>query len=161
MLQVARFLTKSLTDMAKGKSLAPSVQYLQELKKENLTLIVTQDNVGCPHFINNILRNLACVAVKNMTLKLEEGVKNGLTQKQSWDSYASISLTEGSVAHAIYIIHKFYLDFISKIAEPKLKAVMTKLCTLYGLERIVERASQVYSAGIIAPEAFKLISSKR
>jgi hypothetical protein len=38
MLQVARFLFKSLTTLQKGKPLAPSAQYLENLKKGNLSL---------------------------------------------------------------------------------------------------------------------------
>ena len=38
MLQVARFLAKSLNTLRKGKPLDPSIKYLENLKKGNLSL---------------------------------------------------------------------------------------------------------------------------
>ena len=75
MLQVARFLFKSLINLQKGKKLEPSVQYISELAKGQLNLTVEEKNLDCPHFVNTILRNFSCVAIKNMALKLNKGVK--------------------------------------------------------------------------------------
>lgn len=38
MLQVARFLFKNLVNLQKGKALPPSIQYLEDLKKGDLTI---------------------------------------------------------------------------------------------------------------------------
>jgi hypothetical protein len=42
MLQVARFLLQGLRRLQKGKKLAPSAEYLQELVKGDLQLEVTE-----------------------------------------------------------------------------------------------------------------------
>jgi acyl-CoA oxidase len=96
-----------------------------------------------------------------MASKLSEGVKQGMTEKQAWDTFAGISLCEAGIAHSIFTVHTFYINFVQTIQEPNLKTVMTKLCVLYGLEKIIERASRVYESGILAPEAFQLINEKR
>lgn len=81
MLQVARFLFKALMRLQKGRKLAPSVQYLEELAKGDLSIKVDERSLDCPFFVNAILRNFACVAVKNMALKLAKGMKQGLSEK--------------------------------------------------------------------------------
>ena len=68
-----------------------------------------------------------------MALKLGKGIAEGLSEKESWNSYAGISLTEAATAHSIYTIHGYYLDFTKKIEDPRLKAVLSKFCLLYGV----------------------------
>ena len=71
MLQVARFLFKSLNSLQKGKPLDLSIKYLEKLKKGNLSIEVkTEDSLNCPYFVHQILTNFACVSVKNMGLKI-------------------------------------------------------------------------------------------
>ena len=48
-----------------------------------------------------------------------------------------------------------------KIQPESLKNVMKKLCLLWGIEKLIERASQVYVTGILTPDAFKLLQAKR
>jgi len=72
-----------------------------------------------------------------MASKLSQGVKEGLSEKNAWDTYAGLSLNDAAVAHSIYTIHWFYLRATQKIKSPSLKAVMTKLCTLFGLEKLL------------------------
>lgn len=68
-----------------------------------------------------------------MGLKLSQGIKEGLTEKQAWDTYAGLTLVDASIAHSIYTIHSFYLKEIKKIECSKLKGVIIKLSLLYGL----------------------------
>lgn len=93
----------------------------------------SEERLGCPAFVNQIIKYYACVSVKQMAVKLSQGIKEGLSEKESWDTYASLYLNEAAVAHAVFIIHSFYLSFVTGIEQLDLKAVMTKLCTLYGL----------------------------
>jgi hypothetical protein len=147
--------------MQKGKKLALSVEYLQELTNGKLSVEVREENLNCPFFVNHILKLFACVSAKNLSLKVSQGIKEGMSEKQVWDTYAGISLTEGALAHCIFTIHTFFLQRIMKIQADNLKTVMKKLCVLWGIEKILERASQVYVTGIITPEAFQIIHRKR
>ena len=52
LLQVARFLFKSIGMLQKGKKLAPSAEYLQELAKGELKIEVTEEKLNCPFFVN-------------------------------------------------------------------------------------------------------------
>ena len=133
MLQVARFLFKSLVSLQKGKPLAPSVQYLDNLKKGSLSIEIKSESLKCPYFVHQILTNFACVSVKNMGLKLSQGIKEGLSEKQTWDTYAGLTLVDAAIAHSIVTIHSFYLKESQSVKCPKLKAVLTKMCVLYGL----------------------------
>ena len=78
-----------------------------------------------------------------------------------WDCYAGITLTETALAHTVFTIHSFYLEKVMKIQPENLKAVMKKLCILWGVEKLLERASQVFVTGVITPEAFQLLNKKR
>lgn len=81
MLQVARFLFKSLVTLQKGGKLAPSAQYLQEMAKGNLSVDLKEESLNCPYFVNSLIKKYTCVTVKNMGLKLVEGIKQGLSEK--------------------------------------------------------------------------------
>lgn len=115
MLQVSRFLFKSLVALQKGKKLAQSAEYLKELSNGNLALDVTEESLNCPFFVNKVLKHFSCISTKNMGLKLSQGIKDGLSEKQAWDTYAGISLTEAAIAHAIFTIHSFFLEKLLKI----------------------------------------------
>ena len=68
-----------------------------------------------------------------MGLKLVQGAKEGLSEKQVWDTYAGLTLVDAAIAHSIVTVHSFYLKESQQVKCPKLKAVLTKLCILYGL----------------------------
>lgn len=84
-----------------------------------------------------------------------------MSEKEAWDTYAGISLTETAIAHTQFTMHSYYLEAASTIQQPTLKKVMMKLCTLYGIEKVIERASQVFETGIIGPDGFRLLSQQR
>ena len=96
-----------------------------------------------------------------MGLKLSQGIKEGLSEKQVWDTYAGITLTEAALAHSIFTIHSFFVERLMKIQSESLQNVMKKLCLLWGVEKLIERASQVYVTGILTPDAFKLLHAKK
>lgn len=50
-----------------------------------------------------------------MALKLSEGLKKGMSEKEAWDTYAGISLVEGATAHTIYAMHTYFLEGAKKI----------------------------------------------
>lgn len=65
--------------------------------------------------------------------KISQGIKEGLTEKQAWDSYAGLTLVDAGIAHSIVTIHSFFVKESQSAKCPKVKAVLTKLCLLYGL----------------------------
>ena len=81
MLQVARFLFKSIMNLQKGVKLAPSVEYLSELAKGKLAVDFKEESLNCPYFVQEILKYFACSSVRSMALKLSQGVKEGLSEK--------------------------------------------------------------------------------
>ncbi len=144
LLQIARFLFKSLVGLQKGSKLSPSIEYLQELAKGKLSVEVKEECFSCPFFVSSILKKYACIMIKNMGLKLSQGIKSGMSEKEAWDTYAGISLVDAAFAHATVTVYGFYLDAVKKVDSPTLKAVLTKLCVLFGLEKLIERSGKVY-----------------
>ena len=115
MLQVARFLYKSYTQLKKGVKLAPSVKYLEQLRQENLSVKVEDGNLSCPRFINDVIGKFSCISVRNMAKKLQAKIKEGYSEKEVWNKYLGISLTEAAGAHSLFIIHESYLNLIDSI----------------------------------------------
>jgi len=68
-----------------------------------------------------------------MGLKILQGIKEGLSEKQVWDTYAGLALVDAGIAHSIVTINSFFVKESQSVKCPKLKAVLTKLCLLYGL----------------------------
>ena len=66
-------------------------------------------------------------------MKLTEGIANGLSEKQAWDTYAGLSLVRAALAHSTFTIHCFFIQEVMKIKQSSLKAVMKKLCALWGI----------------------------
>lgn len=60
------------------------------------------------------------------------------------DYHAGITLNEAAVAHCYYIIYLNFQKMVNSITDEPLKAVMTKLLILYGIEKIVERAGKFF-----------------
>jgi acyl-CoA oxidase len=144
MLQVARFLFKSVVALQKGAKLPPSAEYLQQLSKGKVAVEVKEELLNCPFFVNQLLKTYSCIQVKNMALKLSQGIKEGMSEKEAWDTYAGLSLNDAAIAHSVVTIHTFFLEALMKVECPKVKAVLTKLCLLFGLEKLIDKASRVY-----------------
>ena len=111
--------------------------------------------------MNQILKHVSCVSTKNMGMKIAEGMSNGLSQKQVWDTYAGLSLVRAGIIHAIFTMHSFFIQDVMKIQQNDLKTVMKKLSILWGIEKLIERSSDVYVTGVLTPEAFQLLNKKR
>lgn len=94
-------------------------------------------------------------------MKIAEGMSNGLSQKQVWDTYAGLSLVRAGIIHAIFTMHSFFIQDVIKIQQNDLKTVMKKLSILWGIEKLIERSSDVYVTGVLTPEAFQLLNKKR
>lgn len=68
-----------------------------------------------------------------MGMKILQGIEEGLTQKQVWNTYAGLTLVDAAIAHSIVTIHSFFIKECQEAKCPKVKAVLNKLCALYGL----------------------------
>ena len=137
MLQVARFLLKSLTALLKGKNIEESVSYLKLLTEGNLSVEIRDPNqLNCPFLIRKILSMQACAKVKEMGEKIQKGVSQKLSQKEVWDHYAGIVLVDAAISHSYLIMYNFFLEAAMKVQDESTKAMLINLLTLYGLEKI-------------------------
>jgi hypothetical protein len=76
MLQVARFLIKSLNQLQKGKKLPESVSYLAKLIhiEEHPEVEISKNNIRAPSTIQSIMINHSCLKAKGAAEKMMLGV---------------------------------------------------------------------------------------
>jgi hypothetical protein len=75
MLQVARFLIKSLANLQKGKKLPESIKYLEHLKKGTTTATITDiKSLQCPYTIQKILVLHSCGKTQAAGQKIAQGL---------------------------------------------------------------------------------------
>jgi hypothetical protein len=70
-------------------------------------------------------------------------------------------LNDAAVAHCYVLIYSNFLKVVETVTDPSLKAVMTKLLTLYGIEKIIERSGKFYETATLTPEAFGSLYRRR
>lgn len=162
MLQVARFLIKGLANLQKGKKLPESISYLELLTKDQPPIVVNNLEVlACPHNLLQILVHHSCQKVQAAGQKIMKGMGEGLSQKEIWDTYAGLALMDAAIAHAHVIVYQSFLDNVQKVAIPEVKAVLTKLLLLYGIDKINERPAKFFETQTLTPEAISIVYQKR
>lgn len=65
------------------------------------------------------------------------------------------------MAHCYVLIYSTFLKVVESITDSKVKAVLTKLLILYGVDKIIERAGKFYETSTLTPDAFAIIYKKR
>jgi hypothetical protein len=65
------------------------------------------------------------------------------------------------MAHCYFLLYSNFLKVTESISDKNLKAVMTKLVLLYGIEKIIERSGKFYETATITPEAFGFLYRRR
>lgn len=84
-----------------------------------------------------------------------------LTIKEIEDYKAGLSINDAAVAHCYVLVYNYFLNAIRKATDPKIKAVLTKMIVLYGIDKILERSAKFYETSTLKPEAFSLLFAKK
>lgn len=152
MIQVGRFLLKSLSQLQKGKPLAESAKYIQKITGGDFGVEVKEGSLDCPFFIQKILRMHSCGKLAAFSQKYVELLGQKLTPKEIFDHHAGISIIDAAIAHSYVLVYSYFLKEQQAAVEPRVKAVLRKLLLLYGIEKITERAGKFYETSTITPQ---------
>ena len=72
-------------------------------------------------------------------------MSEGHSAKEAWDYHAGISLAEAGISYPIYWAYQnFYEKIYTGTKNEKNREVLFKLLLLYGLEKILFRASAIF-----------------
>lgn len=82
LLQVGRFLLKSLDQVQKGKPVAESATYFADVLKNNNSVDVkSEESLNCPYFMHSIFKSHSCGKLKALAEKFGKLIGQNFTQK--------------------------------------------------------------------------------
>ena len=67
-----------------------------------------------------------------------------LTIKEIEDYKAGLSINDPAVAHCYVLVYNYFLGALRRATDPKIKAVISKMVILYGIDKILERSAKFY-----------------
>jgi len=70
-------------------------------------------------------------------------------------------LNDAAVAHSYVVIYGYFLKEVNKITDKNVKAVLTNLLLLYGIDKILERSSKFYETSTLKPDAYAILFNRR
>ncbi|EGR29306.1 hypothetical protein IMG5_158840 [Ichthyophthirius multifiliis] len=162
LLQTARFLIKVAQNQQK---ITPQCEYLQnyeeflgnakcELNSMREFLVLEQ--------LRKLLRFNVCFKVVNATKKLNHSIiQYGINKQEAWDNKNNAYMCEAATSHIHYWMFNGFYEQIVKIHSEKTKNVLSKLCALFALSKIVENPTALYQGNYINGEQMKLIREAR
>lgn len=101
------------------------------------------------------LGKLKAVVEKNGKLKKTN------TAKEIEDHYSGLLINDAAIAHSYVVVYSYFAREVERVADKQVKAVLTKLLLLYGVEKIIERASKFYETATLSAEGLSLLFKKR
>lgn len=161
MLQVGRFLMKSLGQLQKGKPMAESAKYIEKITEGNFAVQLKEGSLDCPFFIQKVLRMHSCGKLAAFSQKYLELLGQKFTSKEIFDHHGGIAIIDAAIAHSYVLVYSYFLKELQAASDPRLKNVLRKLLLLYGIEKIIERAGKFYETATLTPETFTQLYQKR
>lgn len=70
-------------------------------------------------------------------------------------------INDAAVAHSYVIVYNYFAREVEKAADKQVKAVLIKLLMLYGVEKIIERASKFYETSTVSAQSMSLLFKHR
>ena len=168
-LQTARYLVKSAQKALKGEKLSGSVAYLEQIKgtaQIEECLANTKDKLCSLDALNHTLQTNSLALLWRALKKISKGVKEQrMSFKEVWDTRAGMDLLAASRAH----IHSFTFTSFAQlihqqqeeVKDVKVTSVLTKLCVLYGVHKLLEHPLGVASSGYLLPVHFDYLIEKK
>ncbi|EMP23786.1 Peroxisomal acyl-coenzyme A oxidase 1 [Chelonia mydas] len=150
MLQTARFLIKSYTQVSSGHLVSGMVSYLNDLSGQHIqpqqvaarsTTVHINDPASLMEVYKLRASRLVEAAAKNLKAELK-------SQEDAWNR-TSVDLVRASEAHCHYVVVKLFTAQLSGINDAAVHAVMNNLCLLYALYGISKHTGDFLQAGIL------------
>ncbi|KAM9515596.1 peroxisomal acyl-coenzyme A oxidase 1 isoform 4-T4 [Guaruba guarouba] len=153
MLQTARFLVKSYTQVSSGQRVTGMVSYLNDLSRQRIqpqhvaarTVTVRLND---PVSLVEAYKARAAWLVEAAAKNLEAELNHRRSKEDAWNK-TSVDLVQASEAHCHYVIVKLFTAKLAEISNAAVRAVLTELCLLYALCGISKNTGDFLQAGIL------------
>ena len=144
LLQLAKFLMKSLESARKGETLGGMVASLAPLKDPNFKLESIAPRRGTspadfkdPAYVESLLKYRALQGIVSCGDELEVYRKQGMNQDQAWNG-AALSLVTTAKSHCYFFMHTKFNEQIAQCKDAKVVAALRRLSALYGCSQILD-----------------------
>ncbi|KAM9119752.1 peroxisomal acyl-coenzyme A oxidase 1 isoform 4-T4 [Pangshura tecta] len=153
MLQTARFLIKSYTQVSSGKLVSGMVAYLndlsgQRIQPQQVAARPTTVHINDPASLVEAYKLRASRFVEVAAKNLQAELSHRKSQEDAWNR-TSVDLVRASEAHCHYVVVKLFTTQLSEINDAAVHAVMKNLCLLYALYGISKHTGDFLQAGIL------------
>lgn len=80
---------------------------------------------------------------------------------QSQNQFAATYLQDAAISHGIYFTYRIFAEKVSSQNDDAIRAVLDKLCVLYGLQKIIEKPSSLYETGFLTGEQLRFMKEAK
>jgi len=164
-LQTARYLLKAAQKAMNGGRLLGSVEYLKhmtEIVSVQKCNANSKQDFGSLEVIDKALQASAAQLLYKAVQKFAKLMGEGASMKEVWDRRAGIDLYEASRAHIYYFTFRSFVQMIKEdTKDEKIAKVLTKLCLLYGIQKLLDFPLGVAESGYFLPVHFTYLKEKK
>ncbi|XP_066470201.1 peroxisomal acyl-coenzyme A oxidase 1 isoform X2 [Tiliqua scincoides] len=153
MLQTARFLVKSYSQVNSGQLLSGMMSYLndlpgQRIQPQQVAGRTTVVHINNPSSLVEAYKLRASRLVEFAAKNLQTELNRRKSKEDAWNR-TSVDLVRASEAHCHYVVVKLFTAKLSEIGDPAVRAVINNLCLLYALHGISKNAGDFLQGGIL------------
>ncbi|KAM3845671.1 peroxisomal acyl-coenzyme A oxidase 1 isoform 1-T1 [Vipera latastei] len=153
MLQTARFLVKSYTQVSSGQLVSGIMSYLndlsgQHIQPQHVAARPTTLHINNPSSFVEAYKLRASRMVEFAAKNLQAELTRWKSKEDAWNR-TSIDLVRASEAHCHYVVVKLFTAKLSEIGDPDVHAVINNLCLLYALCGIIKNSGDFLQGGIL------------
>jgi len=160
-LQTARYLLKVAQHVASGQKVQGVLGYLKTATSQRCSA-KNKDEVSTLEAIEKALQASSAQLIWKVSQKFQTLIGEGHSMKQVWDKKAGIDLFEASRAFINCFTFSGFAQMIREdIKDQKVAAVMSKLCALYGIEKILQHPLGVVESEYFLPVHFVYLKAKK
>ncbi|EGR34637.1 hypothetical protein IMG5_005310 [Ichthyophthirius multifiliis] len=145
-MQVARFLLKQAEKAMKGLPLGFSVQYMKiisEIQGTKLENVNTINEISNLQVLQKIIVASAIFHIQSAANKMLTFISSGKGSREAWDKHTGIELVEASKAHFLVFTVMNFEERIQQETQENVKNVLTKLCSLFAVTKILSKPIQL------------------
>ncbi|CAI5766069.1 peroxisomal acyl-coenzyme A oxidase 1 isoform X1 [Podarcis lilfordi] len=153
MLQTARFLVKSYTQVSSGQLVSGMMSYLNDLpglriQPQQVAARPTAVHLNNPSSLVEAYKLRASRLVEFAAKNLQAELNRRKNKEDAWNR-TSVDLVRASEAHCHYVVVKLFTAKLSEIGDPAVRAVLNNLCLLYALCGINKHSGDFLQGGIL------------
>ncbi|XP_077183856.1 peroxisomal acyl-coenzyme A oxidase 1 isoform X1 [Paroedura picta] len=153
MLQTARFLIKSYTQVSAGQLVSGMVSYLndlpgQRIQPQQVAARPAALHINNPASLVEAYKLRASRLVEFAAKNLQAELNRRRSKEDAWNR-TSVDLVRASEAHCHYVVVKLFTAKISEIGDAATRAVVNNLCLLFALHGISKHSGDFLQGSIL------------